>query len=79
MHSQQTASSPQELAAETTPTPSAPPSKEGRSYVQEKVMAKLALVFFVGVVALTLVPAPYTGLAMGIIVFLTLVAMFRFN
>ena len=56
------------------------PSREGASkYVQEKVMIALGLVFFGGVLALTIVPAPFTGAAMGLIVFLTLVAMFRFN
>jgi hypothetical protein len=60
------------------PTPVS--SKEGSSrYVQEKVMAALGLVFFGGVLAMTVVPAPFSGVAMGIILFLTLVAMFRFN
>lgn len=58
----------------------APESKEGTGrYVQEKIMVGLALVFFLGVFALTVVPTQFTGVAMGLIVFLTLVAMFRFN
>lgn len=58
----------------------APPSKEGSSkYAQEKIMLALTLVFFGGILALTFIPQPFTGAAMGLIVFLTLVAMFRFQ
>lgn len=56
------------------------PSKEGKSkYIQEKIMLALVLVFFGGIISLTVVPEPFTGVAMTLIVFLTLLAMFRFN
>ncbi len=55
-------------------------SKEGSGkHVQEKIMLGLCLIFFGGVLALTLVPQPFNGAAMGLITFLTLVVMFRFN
>lgn len=57
----------------------ATPSKEGSGkYAQEKIMLGLILVFFGGILALTFIPQPFTGAVMGLIVFLTLVAMFRF-
>ena len=61
-------------------SPKKPESKEGTSkFAQEKIMLALVLVFFLGVVALTLVPPQFSGAAMGLILFLTMVALFRFN
>ncbi len=55
-------------------------SKEGSGrYVQEKVMAGLVLVFFLGVVALTVVPEPFNDAAMALVIILTVLAMFKFN
>lgn len=65
---------------ETKPVPEQKPaSKEGSRYVQEKVMLALTLVFFAGVFALTVVPEPFRGAAMGLIIFLTVIAMFKFS
>ncbi len=58
----------------------APSSKEGSGrFVQEKIMLALSLIFFLGWAALTFVPSPFNGPAMGLIVFLTVFAMYRFN
>lgn len=60
--------------------PQVPASREGKSrYAQEKVMLGLILVFFLGVAVLTVVPKAYTGLAMGLIMTATVLAMFRFK
>jgi hypothetical protein len=64
--------------AVATPIHSAPTASEGNSRrVQEKVMLALILVFFFGVVALTFIPKPFTDVAMVLVVFLTLVALFK--
>ena len=65
---------------ETTPSTPIAPSKEGSSRrIQERIMVLLGLVFFGGILAHTFIPEPFNGAAMGLILFLTLVAMYRFN
>jgi hypothetical protein len=59
----------------------APLSREvdSNKYIQEKIMLGLIMVFFGGVLALTFIPDPFKSLAMGLIVFLTMVAMFKIH
>lgn len=77
---QSTSMEPSVQTPKTKPKSEKPLSKEGTGrYAQEKIMLGLIMVFVGGVLAMTFVPEPFRGVAMGLIVFLTMLVMFRFN
>ncbi len=52
-------------------------SKVKRRFTQEKIMLALCLVFFGGILLLTIFPEPYKGVAMGALSILTLFILFK--
>lgn len=55
-------------------TPTAPAPKPRR--LQERIMLAIGLVFFGGIAAYAIIPPPLNGAASGVVLFLTLLAMF---
>ncbi len=58
--------------------PHKPESDEAKGrFAQERIMLAIAAIFIGGVLAMTLIPAPINGIISGLVLFLTLYAMFR--
>jgi preprotein translocase subunit SecG len=63
--------------SQSGPSPEKPLSKEKKGrFVLEKIMILMGILFFGGTIALTVIPAPYNSMVVGLVSILTIYVIF---